>query len=47
MFFLLAYAERLACCRAAVHWVCGLAVRRHGQQAGVVGFILMKPVTNI
>jgi len=23
----------LACCRAAVRWLCGLAVRRHGQQA--------------
>ena len=28
-------AYRLACCRAAVRWACGLAVRRHGQQAVV------------
>ncbi len=34
-FFIYFFAERLACCRAAVRWLCELDVRRHGQQAVV------------
>ena len=29
------WCQRLACCRAVERWVCGLAIRRHGQQAVV------------